>query len=65
MALFMTFGAPGLDLDHYIEYLSTRDYAVDMWSHSEFSADVLSQAEASGVTVLKPIPQYGPELTGG
>src|SRR5262245_39712851 len=40
IGVFFTFGLDGHHLTRYLEYLKTRAYAVAIWRHSEYGADV-------------------------
>lgn len=64
IVLFMTFACAGEQLDYYIDYLKSRDYMQEAWSASRFGPEVWAQAEAAGLRVLRPVPEYG-SLPGG
>lgn len=59
IVFFMTFAGPGAHLDHYIEYLESRDYMQGAWAGSRFGPEVWEQARQAGLHVLQPIPAYG------
>jgi len=59
MVLFMTFAGAGAHLDHYIEYLKSRDYMQGAWAGSRFGPEVWEQAQQAGLRVLQPVPEYG------
>jgi hypothetical protein len=59
IVMFMTFGLRSVHLDHYIEYLKSRDYMQASWAASSFEADVREEAERAGLHVLQPVPAYG------
>ena len=49
VALFATFGVPDTHLDRYLQYLMTREYAVETWRHSCWSQSVRRTAAARRV----------------
>ena len=51
VAFFGTFGAPGAHLDRYVEYLRTRQYAVDGWRASHYEKAAIAEANGKGVAV--------------
>jgi Phytanoyl-CoA dioxygenase (PhyH) len=59
IVLFMTFARTGALLDHYLEYLKSRDYMRTAWAASQFEPETWMQAEQAGLHVLRPIPAYG------
>lgn len=59
IVMFMTFGLGGAHLEHYTEYLKTRDYMQASWAASGFEPDVWEQAQRAGLHVLRPVPAYG------
>jgi len=59
IVMFMTFARAGAHLDHYIEYLKSRDYMHVAWASSRFGADVWEEAEQAGLKMLRPTPEYG------
>jgi hypothetical protein len=66
MACFMTFAAPSPHLDHYLNYLLTRDYMRDIWKHSTWDEKTLGQARAAGMYVInEKIADLMPTSSGG
>jgi hypothetical protein len=65
IVLFMTFARPGAHLDHYLDYLRSRDYMQAAWAASRFGPQVREQAEQAGLHVLQPVPAYGATPGGG
>jgi hypothetical protein len=59
IVMFMTFARPGDHLDHYIDYLKSRDYMQAAWAGSRFEPEVWEQAERAGLHVFRPVPAYG------
>jgi hypothetical protein len=59
IVMFMTFGLEGSHLQHYIDYLKTRDYMQTSWAASSFEPEVWEQAQRAGLQVLRPVPAYG------
>jgi hypothetical protein len=58
MAMFMTFGLPGHHLDHFIDYLRTREYARAAWSASGVDSEALEAASHAGLKVREVPPYY-------
>ena len=58
MAMFMTFGLTGHHLDHFIEYLATREYARAAWSASRVDSEALEAASRAGLEVREVPPYY-------
>ncbi len=52
MAFFATFGIDDEYTTSYIDYLKTREYAVNMMKHSQYSPNNVLQMENEGVKVL-------------
>jgi hypothetical protein len=59
MVMFMSFGLRGPHLDHYIEYLMTRDQNREIWATSRFGPEVWEQAAEAGLDLLGVTPEYG------
>lgn len=59
IVMFMTFGLAGEHLDNLVAYFKTRDYMQELWRGSRFQPEVLDEAEAAGLNVIRPIPEYG------
>lgn len=59
MVIFMSFGRRGPHLDHYIEYLRTREQNREIWGTSRFGPEVWEQAAEAGLDVLQVAPAYG------
>ncbi len=49
VVLFMCFGLKDDYAEEYIEYLKTRQYAVDRWEHSNYSTETVAKMNALGV----------------
>ena len=62
VVMFPTFGLPGADMDSWLDYQRGQAYMQKIWKASRFSQDVWSQAEAAGLTLVRPIPEYGTPL---
>lgn len=59
IAAFCSFGTPGHHLDRYIQYLGTRKDSCEHWRRSGVGIDVETVAKERGVTLRRPIPDYG------
>jgi hypothetical protein len=59
MVMFMSFGLRGPHLDHYIEYLQTREQNREMWATSRFGPDIWRQAADAGLDILGVTTDYG------
>jgi hypothetical protein len=59
VVIFMTFALPGPQLDGFLDYLRSRDFAHDAWSRSRFGPEVWAEAEQAGLDMLRPAPVYG------
>jgi phytanoyl-CoA dioxygenase PhyH len=59
MVLFMSFGLRGPHLDHYLDYLNTREQNREIWETSRFGPEVWEQAADAGLDVLGVTPEYG------
>jgi hypothetical protein len=62
IVIFLTFALPGPHFDNYLEYMKSRDFAREAWSHSRFGPEVWAEAESAGWQMLRPIPAYGKPL---
>jgi len=65
MALFLTYGSPGPACDHYIAYLKTRAYQVEIWRNSHYRREDLIQGSQRGLLIrdmrrdLQGVPGLG------
>lgn len=51
LALFMGFGIEDHYTEEYIEYLKTREYAIDRWTNSTYSKEVITEMNKNNVKV--------------
>lgn len=59
MVMFMSFGVRGPHLDHYLEYLKTREQNREIWETSRFGPEIWEEAARVGLEVLGVTPEYG------
>lgn len=52
-AMFATYAARSEHLDRYVDYLKTRDYALDLWRKARVTDEVREAARKRGLTVMK------------
>lgn len=59
IAIFNAFGAPSENLDHYIDYCVKRGDSHNHWKKSRYDDELQKEADAVGVKIHRPIPEYG------
>jgi hypothetical protein len=59
MAIFCTYGAPGVHLDHYINYQATRPDVPLHWRRCGAGPEFDALAIARGVELRRPSPEFG------
>ncbi len=52
-AMFATYAAKSEHLDRYVDYLKTREYALDLWRKARVTDEVREAAKEKGLTVMK------------
>lgn len=59
IAFFLSYGLKGSHLDRFMQFLRSRDYAIQSLKASKFGKDVWDKARAKNLEIIKIIPEYG------
>jgi len=52
IGIFLTIAREGKNLDRYLQYLKSRQYAVAYWQNSVYNPEIIAKAEQNGLKIL-------------